>query len=144
VSERRDTKGPVEPTDEGRTEGGSLGSILREAMGHGTLRGGLALGRLVRGWDQVVGPQLAAQTAPRDLRNGELVVAASSPAWAVQVRFLAREVASGANRALASTEVRSVRVVVHPEASKPLRDRGSGTGSPGPQRRSRGPSSDRI
>jgi predicted nucleic acid-binding Zn ribbon protein len=144
VSERRDTTGPVEPTDGGRGEGGSLGSVLREAMGHGTLRGGLALGRLVRGWEHVVGPQLAAETSPRSLRNGELVVAASTPAWAVQVRFLAREVASGANRTLRSEEVRSVRVVVRPEASKSLRERGSGASGSGLQRRPGGPPSDRI
>jgi predicted nucleic acid-binding Zn ribbon protein len=138
VSERPDTKGPVEPPAE------SLGSVLREAMGQGALRGGLSLGRLVRGWDQVVGPQLAAETAPRALQNGELVVAASSPAWAVQVRFLARQVEAGANRVLGSTDVRSVRVVVRPEASKPLGDRGSDATPPGFQRGSPGPSSDRI
>jgi predicted nucleic acid-binding Zn ribbon protein len=137
VSDRRDTNDPVE-----KSEG--LGSVLREALGQGVLGPGISLGRLVRGWEEVVGPHLAGETAPRGLENGVLVVAASSPGWAVQVRFLGHEVAIRANQTLGSETVRSVRVVVRPETSKPLRHRRSRGNPVGPEQPPEGPPSDRI
>jgi hypothetical protein len=131
VSDRGDTNDPVEPPD-------GLRSVLREVLGQGVL------GRLVRGWEEVVGPLLAGETAPRGLEDGVLVVAASSPGWAVQVRFLGREVALRANETLGSETVRSVRVVVRPEGTKPLRHRGFRDTSAGPERPPGGPPSGRI
>jgi predicted nucleic acid-binding Zn ribbon protein len=65
-----------------------------------------------------MGSALARQTAPISLSNGQLVVAASSPAWAAQARFLVAEIGRAANRELGRDEVRSVRVVVRPEAGR--------------------------
>jgi predicted nucleic acid-binding Zn ribbon protein len=92
----------------------------------------------------VVGPELAARTAPRSLRSGVLVVAAGAPAWAVQVRFLAREIARSANVAVGEGTVREVRVIVHPDALKGLGGKGFGpseASAEGPRGR---PPSDRI
>jgi predicted nucleic acid-binding Zn ribbon protein len=137
VSDRGDTNDPVEQAD-------GLGSVLREVLGQGVLGPGISLGRLVRGWEEVVGTHLAGETAPRTLEKGVLTVAASSPGWAVQVRFLGREVAVRANQTLGSETVRSVRVVVRPEAVKPLRHKGSQGPRVGPERPPAGPPSDRI
>lgn len=137
MSDRGDTNDPVEPPD-------GLRSVLREVLGQGVLGPGISLGRLVRGWEEVVGPHLARETAPRGLEDGVLVVAASSPGWAVQVRFLGREVALRANQTLGSETVRSVRVVVRPEGTKPLRHRGFRDTSAGPERPPGGPPSGRI
>jgi predicted nucleic acid-binding Zn ribbon protein len=148
MSDRRDRNGPVKrpqgssgPPGPGGEE---LSSVLREVLGQGSLREGVPLGRLVRGWEAVVGAHLAAQTAPVDLRQGDLVVAASTPAWAAQVRFLSAELVDRSNETLGSQVVRSVRIVVRPEASKPLGHKSSRGVMTGPERRSGPPSSDRI
>lgn len=124
--------------------GEELSSVLREVLGQGALRDGVPLGRLVRGWGAAVGPDLAAQTSPVGLRQGDLVVAASTPAWAAQVRFLSTELVDRANETLGSDVVRSVRVVVRPEASKPLGHSNSRGVVNGPEPPSGPSSSDRI
>jgi predicted nucleic acid-binding Zn ribbon protein len=51
-----------------------------------------AVGAVFGRWAEVVGPDLAAHTRPEAfLEDGELVIAADSAAWAVQVRLLAPE-----------------------------------------------------
>jgi predicted nucleic acid-binding Zn ribbon protein len=124
--------------------GSGLRAVLRDVLDQAPLRGGVALGRLVRGWDAVVGPELAARTAPRSLRSGVLVVAAGAPAWAVQVRFLAREIARSANRAVGEGTVREVRVIIHPDALKGLGGKGFGPSEASAEGRRGRPPSDRI
>lgn len=43
-------------------------------------------------WDRIAGPDLATHCRPVLLRDGELVLAAESTAWATQVRMLARTI----------------------------------------------------
>lgn len=93
-------------------------SVIRDVLAEPRLRSGVALGRLTRSWEQVVGPALARETAPVGLSEGLLVVAASSPAWAAQARFLVAEIGRAANRELGRDDVRSVRVVVRPGAGR--------------------------
>jgi len=74
---------------------------------------GLAVGRLARGWPEVVGDRLARETAPvRFDEHGVLVIQATTAAWAVQLRFLSADIVAAANRALGEERVHSVRVVV--------------------------------
>ncbi len=75
-----------------------------------------------------MGAQLARETAPARLDDGGLVVAASSPAWAAQVRFLKREIQRRANEALGTEEIRSVHVVVGEAGGASRRGRGGGHG----------------
>lgn len=98
-----------------------VGSIVRRLLSGSQMRRGLAVGRLVRGWEGVVGARLAAETDPLGIEGGALIVAASSGAWASQVSFLAAEIARNANVQLGFTEVQKVRVIVRPEAHKSLR-----------------------
>jgi hypothetical protein len=100
-----------------------VGSIVRRLLSGSRMRRGMAVGRLVRGWEGVVGPKLAAETDPLGIEGGALLVAASSGAWATQVTFLAAEIARKANSELGSTEVKNVRVIVRPEARNSLRDK---------------------
>jgi hypothetical protein len=65
-----------------------------------------------------VGPALARETAPVGLSGGQLVVAASGPAWGAQVRFLGDEIRRRANEELGGKAVASVRIVVRPEAGR--------------------------
>ena len=98
------------------------------------MRRGVALGRLARAWPQVVGEDLARQTAPRALEGGSLLVGAASAAWGSQVRFLAPEIRRRANDALGADEVRTVHVTVDGERRKSLRRNGFGSDSGGPER----------
>jgi predicted nucleic acid-binding Zn ribbon protein len=112
------------PRPEGEREKGEkarpepVGSVIREALGQAAMSEGVALGRLVRRWEEVVGGDLARETMPVALRQGTLVVAASTGAWAAQVRFLASELGRQADRMLGGSRVRSVRVTVRREASR--------------------------
>lgn len=62
-------------------------------------------------WQEIAGEQLARHTEPVRLHGGVLVVRASSPAWATQVRYLARELAARANAVLGEGQVRQVTLI---------------------------------
>jgi predicted nucleic acid-binding Zn ribbon protein len=68
------------------------------------------VGAVFGGWPEIVGPQLAAHTRPESFDDGELVVAADSPAWATQVRLLAPRLLSRLAEELQEGTVRRVRV----------------------------------
>lgn len=89
-----------------------LGEVIDELGAIRPVAAGLALGRLGRRWEEVVGARLAAESTPVSLEGGRLVVTVASSAWAAQVRFLARDVGAGANRVLGDEAVLEVRVVV--------------------------------
>jgi predicted nucleic acid-binding Zn ribbon protein len=103
---------------QGRTD--APGGADRRDLGERAFARGRAIGILAAGWTQVVGPRLAAASAPVSLDGGILVIAASSGPWGAQVRFLAREILENANAALGAEEVRRVQVVVRPEPQKGL------------------------
>ena len=96
----------------GPDEPAGIGSVIKELLGGREMRDGLALGRLTRSWDEVVGPELAAETRPIALDEAALVVGASSPAWGAHVRFLADDIRKKASEALGGHPVGPVRVVV--------------------------------
>ena len=129
MSGRGEADRPERPPGEERVD-----SVLRDVLDAPGLRSGVTLGRLVRAWERVVGPALARETTPVALSGAELMLAASSPGWAAQARFLGTEIARLANRELGAEAIASVRVVVRPEAGrtvrKPLGGKDSGM-SPG-------------
>jgi predicted nucleic acid-binding Zn ribbon protein len=100
------------PADERRKEPQALGEVIRGVLGSGPMRSGMALGRLARSWDSVVGKRLAERSTPMRLERGGLVVSAASSSWAAQVTFLSQEIRRRANHILGSEEIRSVRVLV--------------------------------
>lgn len=91
-----------------------LGEVLEEVLADPAFERGLPVGRLAAAWAEVVGPRLAAETAPRSLEAGVLTVAATTGPWGAQARFLADEIRRRANAALGVEAVRTVRVVVGP------------------------------
>lgn len=99
-----------------REEPEALGEVIRGVLGSGPMRSGMALGRLARSWDQVVGERLAARSAPVGLERGGLAVSAATSSWAAQVTFLSRDIVRRANEILGSEEVFSVRVLVAGDA----------------------------
>jgi hypothetical protein len=105
--------------DEERGNPQPLGEVLRGFLGTESMRVGMALGRLARSWNSVVGDRLAPETSPRALDRGRLVVSASTAAWAVQAAFLKGDICRRANEVLGSKEVASVVVVVGRTPRKP-------------------------
>lgn len=63
-------------------------------------------------WDEVVGPDLAQHCEPVRISGGVLTIAASSPQWATQLRYLTGQLALNVNRAMGEPVVTSVNVVV--------------------------------
>lgn len=61
-------------------------------------------------WAEIVGPEIAAHTVPGEFRDGELVVAADSTAWATQLRLLAPALVRRLAEELGPDIVRCVRV----------------------------------
>lgn len=71
----------------------------------------VATGSVFGRWAQIVGPDLAAHTAPDSLADGELTVTADSTAWATQLRLLRAELVRKLNAELGDGAVRRVRVL---------------------------------
>ncbi|HEX8001526.1 MAG TPA: DciA family protein [Mycobacteriales bacterium] len=61
-------------------------------------------------WADIAGPDIADHCAPTSLRDGELVLAAESTAWATQLRLLSRAIRDRVNLELGAAVVRSVTV----------------------------------
>jgi predicted nucleic acid-binding Zn ribbon protein len=73
-----------------------------------------ALTAVVQGWDELVGPALAAHTTVRSLRGGVLTVAVDGGGWATQLRYLEADVLQHLAATAAGDAVQSLRVVVIP------------------------------
>ena len=71
----------------------------------------VATGSVFGRWAQIVGPDLAAHTAPGRLADGELTVTADSTAWATQLRLLAPDLVRRLNAELGDGAVRTVKVL---------------------------------
>jgi predicted nucleic acid-binding Zn ribbon protein len=69
-----------------------------------------AAGSVFGRWAQIVGPELAAHTAPAGLADGELTIDADSTAWATQVRLLAGQLVRRLNAELGDGVVTRVKV----------------------------------
>lgn len=69
-----------------------------------------ATGSVFGRWAEIVGPELAAHTAPETLRDRELTVSADSTAWATQLRLLAAQLVRRLNSELGDGTVVRVRV----------------------------------
>jgi predicted nucleic acid-binding Zn ribbon protein len=97
-----------------------IGDILDGLMRERVFARGAPIGRLAADWGAVVGPRLAAESAPVSLEAGVLVVAASTGPWGAQVRFLGAEIRARANETLGAEHVKRVHVVVRSEPRKGL------------------------
>ncbi|HYH27207.1 MAG TPA: DciA family protein [Actinomycetota bacterium] len=98
----------------GDGEARRVGGVVRQTVTAGGFAEGLLLGRLVRGWQEVAGPELAGRSRPAALEARGLLIAAESAAWAARVRFTEAEIRRRANLHLGREAVARVRVVVGP------------------------------
>ena len=95
-----------------------VGEGLRALAARRGWQSHLAAGDLHAAWDQIVGPQLAGHTVPLRLQGGVLVLSASSPLWAVEVRQLSRVITERVNERLGAGSVRQVTVSVRRETTR--------------------------
>ncbi len=84
---------------------------LLDALGLATVA---AQARLVRSWEGIVGPLLAAKTCPARLKGGVLTVCAVSSAWAQELSLSRAAVLERIGTVAAPGTVRELRVVVGP------------------------------
>ena len=93
----------------------ALASVLDGLSAAPGWRSGILLGRLGRGWSEVVGERLALETEPVSLEAGVLVIRSSSGAWAAQIRFMTEQLRARANEVLGTVAVREIRLVGDPD-----------------------------
>jgi predicted nucleic acid-binding Zn ribbon protein len=70
------------------------------------------LGRLFAGWEQVVGPDVAAHARPVSLRDGVLLLSVDHPAWATQLGYLRSDLLARIGAAIGSETVTELRIRV--------------------------------
>jgi len=95
-----------------------LRDALRSLASRHGWRSHLLAGDLLAEWESIVGPQLAGQTAPLRLTGGVLVLAASTPLWAAEVRQLGGVIIRRVNERLGDGTVRTVTVSVRRAAGR--------------------------
>ena len=97
-----------------------IGEVVDGLLKERTFARGMPIGQLASGWADVVGPRLAAESAPLSLERGVLVVSATTGPWGAQVQFLADQIRVRADEALGGGSVAAVRVVVRSDPRKGL------------------------
>ena len=85
-----------------------LDGVVRDRRWGEKLRGATVFDR----WEEVVGAELAQHCQPVRISGGVLTVAASSPQWATQLRYLTGQLQLNVNAAMGEPVVGSVNVVV--------------------------------
>jgi hypothetical protein len=114
------SKGFGRRKDERSLHATPIGEVVEGLLRERTFARGMPIGHLAADWASVVGPRLAAESAPVSLDGGILVVAATTGPWGAQVRFLAEQIRERANVALGEGSVAKVTVVVRSEPRKGL------------------------
>ena len=81
------------------------------------------------GWEELVGPDIAAHAQPVSLRGGTLTLAVDHPTWAAQLRFMTADLLTRMAAATTGEEIREIRLRVtgEPAPESPFR-RGRKTG----------------
>jgi predicted nucleic acid-binding Zn ribbon protein len=68
-----------------------FGAAIRRLMAERGWEATTASARVVGEWDRLVGPEVAEHCRPSSLVDGELVLVATSSAWATQLRLISRQ-----------------------------------------------------
>ena len=110
------------PSGSGRRRGGyssagpderdpqSLGSLARRMVSDRGWDKPITDAAVLARWEAVVGSEVASHCRPESLRDGELVLAAESTAWATQLRLLVPKLMTRINAELGTGVVRRIRV----------------------------------
>jgi predicted nucleic acid-binding Zn ribbon protein len=114
-----------------------IGGDLLKAAARLGMDNPAASARLVKEWERIVGPEVAARAHPVSLRAGVLVVKTTSAAWASELRYLAPEVLRRIAEEVGGGVVTELRPWVAPGPSD--EKRGGGRGRRGYRRGPRKP-----
>jgi predicted nucleic acid-binding Zn ribbon protein len=88
--------------------GDSLDGVVRSLRGDGAQ----AVKGVFGGWEDAVGPQVAAHATPVALEAGRLIVEVDQPGWATQLRFLESTLVARLAEVAGEGSVRSIEVRV--------------------------------
>lgn len=88
----------------------SVDSVVRSLRGAGAQ----AVKGVFGGWEDAVGPQVAAHATPVALDAGRLLVEVDQPGWATQLRFLESTLIERLAEVAGAGAVRSIEVRVKP------------------------------
>lgn len=97
-----------------RDEPIELGDALERVLGSLGAPSADLLTTVFQRWEEVVGAEVARHCRPAAVEGGRLVVLASDPAWASEVRWLADEVVARVNELSSTDRLSSVEVRVAP------------------------------
>ena len=114
------SKGFAHRKDERTLKATTIGDVVNGLLRERTFARGMPIGQLASDWASVVGPRLAAESAPVSLERGVLVVAVTTGPWGAQVRFLAEQIRERAQTAIGAGSVAKVQVVVRADPRKGL------------------------
>lgn len=106
-----------------------VGTAIRRLIAERGWEDTTAAARVLAGWEQLFGPEIAEHCRPVSLVDGELVLTAESSAWATQLRLLTRTMQARLEEQVGKGVV--TRIVVRGPAQAewkkgPLRVRGRG------------------
>jgi hypothetical protein len=90
----------------------SLADVVDGLLSEEVFSRGIPVAELASRWTEIVGPRLAAATAPMALDGGVLTVGVNSGPWGAQARFLHEEIRRKADEALGGGRVSGVRIEV--------------------------------
>lgn len=85
-----------------------LGEILRKIIKKKNIPAAGADRRLLDLWRRAVGPQIAAQTLPDNMKRGTLFVRVSSSVWMHQLQFLKEEILARLNGLSEKVEIKGL------------------------------------
>jgi predicted nucleic acid-binding Zn ribbon protein len=109
------SKGFAHRRDRRREDPVAIGEVIDALMADEAFAKARPIAELASRWADIVGPRVAAETAPASLDEGVLTVRASNGPWGAQARFLTEQIREQANRSLGGEPIRAVRVVVGPQ-----------------------------
>ncbi len=98
-----------------RAVGESLDRIAR-SLGVPAAR---ALTGVFDGWEELVGPSVAARTRPLRIDGGALVIGVDDPAWATQLRWLEADLVARLAPVVGEGAVTRIEVRVQPRTGRP-------------------------
>lgn len=100
-----------------------VSNVLQALLGHGKspLKDSFTRWKLWRYWSEIVGPSVAAASAPVDLKRGVLVIWAKSSAQMQDLHFISAAIKLKVNKFLGAPMVHSIRFTLD-EGRVPQKD----------------------
>lgn len=91
-----------------------IGAAVDRLLHERGMEDALVLGRVTSCWEDVVGPEVARQVHPRQVRGRELVVSVDHPAWATELELAGSVVLSRLAEVLGDIAPQRLSVRVEP------------------------------